>query len=207
MTPPRLSIALATLLSVVAPGLSAQERATGETTLERRAPPPRGVTVEQGGVPLTGTVAPGQEVEISGANVVVVEDTPRVTRIAVRNDVLFDFDKAELRPEAAEALTRVAEIIRQRRPALSASSGTPIPSAPRATTRRSPNGARAAWSNGFRRTHRACRRCRRAAAARPSPSPPTRSTAATIPKAASGTAVSRSCWSVEACIRGRAGLA
>jgi outer membrane protein OmpA-like peptidoglycan-associated protein len=116
MTPPRLSIALATLLSVVAPGLSAQERATGETTLERRAPPPRGVTVEQGGVPLTGTVAPGQAVEISGANVVVIEDTPRVTRIAVRNDVLFDFDKAELRPEAAEALTRVAEIIRQRAP-------------------------------------------------------------------------------------------
>jgi outer membrane protein OmpA-like peptidoglycan-associated protein len=111
----RTPLALALLICVSAP-LAAQERATGETVIERPAPPPRGVTVEQGGVPLTGTVAPGQAVEIRGANVVIVEDTPRVTRIAVRNDVLFDFDKAELRPEAAEVLARVAEIVAQRRP-------------------------------------------------------------------------------------------
>jgi outer membrane protein OmpA-like peptidoglycan-associated protein len=111
----RPPLALVLLLGLPMP-LAAQERATGETTIERPAPPPRGVTVEQGGVPLTGTVAPGQAVEIRGANVVIVEDSPRVTRLTVPNDVLFDFDKAELRPEAADALGRVAEIIAQRRP-------------------------------------------------------------------------------------------
>jgi outer membrane protein OmpA-like peptidoglycan-associated protein len=55
-------------------------------------------------------------VDVRGANVVVIEETPQATRLTVRNDVLFDFDKAELRPEAAEALGRVAEIIRQRSP-------------------------------------------------------------------------------------------
>ncbi len=116
MTLPRPPVAMAILLCLPAAAPLAQERATGPTTIERPAPPPRGVTVEQGGVPLTGTVAPGQAVDIRGANVVIVEDTPRVTKLSVRNDVLFDFDKAELRPEAAEALERVAEIIRQRNP-------------------------------------------------------------------------------------------
>jgi len=115
MTPPRLPAALLALLWLPMP-LAAQDRATGTTTIDRPAPPPRGVTIEQGGVPLTGTVAPGQAVDIRGANVVIVEDTPRVTRLVVRNDVLFDFDKADLRPEAADALGRVAEIIRQRSP-------------------------------------------------------------------------------------------
>ncbi|WP_270935741.1 OmpA family protein [Falsiroseomonas oryzae] len=94
----------------------AQEAATGTVTIEQPPPRPRGITIEQDGRPLTGTVPPGAAVDVSGANVVVVEETPRATRLTVRNDVLFDFDKAELRPEAAEALGRVAEIIRQRQP-------------------------------------------------------------------------------------------
>ncbi|MGG5821622.1 OmpA family protein [Falsiroseomonas sp. HW251] len=110
---PRHRLAVAALL--LAPGLAAaQEAATGAVTIERQAPP-RPAVIEQGGVPI-GTVAPGQAVEVQGANVVVVEEGPRVTRLTLRNDVLFDFDKAELRPEAAEALNRVAAIIRERKP-------------------------------------------------------------------------------------------
>jgi outer membrane protein OmpA-like peptidoglycan-associated protein len=97
-------------------GLAAQEAATGTTTIEQPPPQPRGFVIEQDGRPVTGTIAPGGAADIAGANVVIVDETPRATRLTVRNDVLFDFDKAELRPEAAEALGRVAEIIRQRAP-------------------------------------------------------------------------------------------
>jgi outer membrane protein OmpA-like peptidoglycan-associated protein len=115
---PLPALALAALLApALAPGLAgAQESATGSVTVEQPGPRPRGFTIEQGGRPLTGPVAPGGAVDISGANVVVVEEGPRTTRVTVRNDVLFDFDKAELRPEAEEALQRVAEILRQRQP-------------------------------------------------------------------------------------------
>ncbi len=95
----------------------AQDRATGTTTIEQPPPRPRGFTIEQDGRPVTGVVPPGGSASIAGANVVVVEETPQATRLTVQNDVLFDFDKAELRDSAAEALGRVAEIIRQRRPA------------------------------------------------------------------------------------------
>jgi outer membrane protein OmpA-like peptidoglycan-associated protein len=107
---------LAALLLAAPLHALAQERATGSVTIDQPAPRPRGFTIEQDGRPLTGTVAPGAAVDVRGANVVVVEETPRATKLTVRNDVLFDFDKAELRPEATEALTRVAEIIRQRAP-------------------------------------------------------------------------------------------
>jgi outer membrane protein OmpA-like peptidoglycan-associated protein len=113
-TYPRVLIACALLLPFP---VAAQDRATGTTTIEQPPPRPRGFTVEgPDGQRLAAPVGPGGAVDISGANVVVVEETPRATRLTVRNDVLFDFDKAELRPEAAEALGRVAEIIRQRRP-------------------------------------------------------------------------------------------
>lgn len=107
--------AASVLLLAIGPAL-AQERATGTVTMEQPGPAPRGFTLEQNGRPITGTVAPGGAVDISGANVVIVEDSPRTTRLTVRNDVLFDFDKSELRPAAAESLQRVAEIIRERRP-------------------------------------------------------------------------------------------
>ncbi|MCB4824593.1 OmpA family protein [Roseicella aerolata] len=92
-----------------------QERATGSVTIEQPPPEPRGaiVTMPDGRsveVPRGGTF------DVQGANVVVEQETPRGTSLTVQNDVLFDFDKAELRPEAAEALGRVADIIRQRRP-------------------------------------------------------------------------------------------
>lgn len=106
------------LCAILLPGVVlAQERVTGETTIEQPPPRPRGFTIEQDGRPVTGVVPQGGSASIQGANVVVVEETPQATRLTVRNDVLFDFDRAELRDNAAEALGRVAEIIRQRRPA------------------------------------------------------------------------------------------
>jgi outer membrane protein OmpA-like peptidoglycan-associated protein len=38
--------------------------------------------------------------------------TERETRIELSADVLFDFDKAELKPEASESLAKVAEVLR-----------------------------------------------------------------------------------------------
>ncbi|PWS38603.1 OmpA family protein [Falsiroseomonas bella] len=106
-------LACAVILPAAMP--EAQEAATGTVQMQAPAPEPRGVTVEQGGRPLTGVVPRGAAVDITGANV-VVEEGPRTTRLTVNNDVLFDFDKAELRPQAEAALRRVAEIIRQRGP-------------------------------------------------------------------------------------------
>ncbi len=108
--------ALAAMLMLPTLPIAAQEAATGTVTLEQPAPRPRGFTVEQDGRPVTGTVGRGGAIEVQGANVVVIDEGPRTTRVTVRNDVLFDFDRTELRPEAAEALGRVAEIIRDRGP-------------------------------------------------------------------------------------------
>ncbi len=98
------------------PSLS-QERATGAVTIEQPPPRPRGFTLEQDGRPVTGVVPSTGAADITGANVVVIEETPRGARLTVQNDLLFDFDKADLRGEDATALGRVAEIIRQRHPA------------------------------------------------------------------------------------------
>jgi outer membrane protein OmpA-like peptidoglycan-associated protein len=95
--------------------LGAQERATGTVTIDRPPPEPRGAVLTRPDGS-TVEVPRGGGVEISGANVVVERETARGITLTVQNDVLFDFDKDELRPEAAQALSRVAEIIRQRRP-------------------------------------------------------------------------------------------
>jgi len=105
------ALALAALAPVATP--LAQDRATGTVTVD--PPQPRGFTVEQGGRTVTGVLPRGAVADIAGANV-IIEETPQATRLTVQNDVLFDFDKAELRSEAAAALGRVADIIRQRSP-------------------------------------------------------------------------------------------
>ena len=107
-------IALSLPIALMPLTVLAQERATGAVTIEQPPPRPRGFTMDQDGRPLTGVVAGAAE--ISGANVVVIEETARATRLTVQNDLLFDFDKADLRREASAALGRVAEIIRQRHP-------------------------------------------------------------------------------------------
>jgi len=109
------SAAFALLLLIPAVPPLAQERATGSVTIDQPAPQPRGLTVEQDGRTIVAPVSPGGAVDIRGANV-IIEEGPQSTKLTVQNDVLFDFDKAELRAEASEALQRVAEIIRQRRP-------------------------------------------------------------------------------------------
>ncbi len=43
-----------------------------------------------------------------------VKETPTEIRIEMAADVLFDFDKAEIRPDAEPALARAAEILRRR---------------------------------------------------------------------------------------------
>jgi len=42
-----------------------------------------------------------------------VRETATETRIELPADILFDFDKADIRPEAAAALKQAAELIRQ----------------------------------------------------------------------------------------------
>ena len=111
-----VTLALAVLAGGVTAAEAQPERATGTVVIEQPPPQRRGFTVEQGGRPVTGVVPQGGAVEVRGANVVVVEETPRATRLTVQNDVLFDFDRAELRAEASEALGRVAELVQQRRP-------------------------------------------------------------------------------------------
>ncbi|WP_431270039.1 OmpA family protein [Dankookia sp. P2] len=95
--------------------VAAQDRATGPVTIEQPPPEPRGaiVTTPDG---RSVEVPRGGAFQVQGANVVVEKETPRGTTLTVQNDVLFDFDKAELKPEATEALGRVVEIIRQRKP-------------------------------------------------------------------------------------------
>lgn len=109
------SAAFALSLLIFAVPALAQERATGSVTIEQPAPQPRGFTVERDGRTIVAPVSPGGAVDIRGANV-IIEEGPQSTKLTVQNDVLFDFDKAELRAEATEALQRVAEIIRERRP-------------------------------------------------------------------------------------------
>src|SRR5262249_51920866 len=43
-----------------------------------------------------------------------VQETPSETRIALDADVLFDFDKADILPEAADTLKRAAAVIRDK---------------------------------------------------------------------------------------------
>lgn len=106
------AVVLAALLPIAA---RAQERATGQVTIEQPPPEPKGavLTTPDG---RTVEVPRGGSFQVQGANVVVERETPRGTTLTVQNDVLFDFDKADLKPQAAEALGRVVDIIRQRRP-------------------------------------------------------------------------------------------
>ncbi|MBX9701693.1 MAG: OmpA family protein [Acetobacteraceae bacterium] len=94
---------------------TAQERVTGPVTIERPPPAAQGMIIERPGAPPV-LVPRGSAVDVTGANLVVVDETPRGTRLTVQNDVLFEFDRAALRPEAELALRRVAQLIRDRHP-------------------------------------------------------------------------------------------
>ena len=102
----------AALLPAAAP---AQERATGSVTVEQPPPEPRGVTVTTPDGRVV-EVPRGQAFDVSGANVVVERETPKGTTLTMQNDVLFDFDKADVLPKAEETLTKAANIIKERGP-------------------------------------------------------------------------------------------
>jgi outer membrane protein OmpA-like peptidoglycan-associated protein len=53
----------------------------------------------------------GMDLGIPGSHVTV---TPREVRIELPADILFDFDKSDIRPAAAEALNKAAGILRER---------------------------------------------------------------------------------------------
>jgi outer membrane protein OmpA-like peptidoglycan-associated protein len=55
-------------------------------------------------------------VEDLGARVqpLAIKETSTETRIQLPADILFDFDKSDIRPSAAEALKQTADILRQR---------------------------------------------------------------------------------------------
>jgi outer membrane protein OmpA-like peptidoglycan-associated protein len=111
----RLILPLLLLLASPASVL-AQERATGTVQVPVPPPEPRGAVV---------TTPDGRQVElpagaaadVRGANVVIERPTAQGSVVTLQNDVLFDFDKSDLRPEATQALERVAELVRQRHPA------------------------------------------------------------------------------------------
>jgi outer membrane protein OmpA-like peptidoglycan-associated protein len=53
----------------------------------------------------------GIDLGIAGSRVTV---TPQEVRIELPSDILFDFDKAEIRPNAADALKKAAAVLRER---------------------------------------------------------------------------------------------
>jgi outer membrane protein OmpA-like peptidoglycan-associated protein len=54
------------------------------------------------------------ETEVAGAATdLAMEETETEIRIALSADVLFDFDKSDIKPEAAEALGQVAAVLRE----------------------------------------------------------------------------------------------
>ena len=70
-----------------------------------------------------------------------VKETATEIRIELAADVLFDFDKATIKPEAATALHNVAEIIRDKGKGPCASTGTPMAREATPITRSSPSAA------------------------------------------------------------------
>ncbi len=116
MRPGQLACLMVSLCFMAGAGPAlAQDRATGTVVVPVAPPPPRSATV---------TTPDGRQVEIaagaaapiSGARVVIERPTARGSVVTLQNDVLFDFDQVELRPDAAAALGRVAELVRQRKP-------------------------------------------------------------------------------------------
>jgi len=57
------------------------------------------------------TEVKGIDLGIAGSRVTV---TPQEVRIELPSDILFDFDKAEIRPNAADALKKAAAVLRER---------------------------------------------------------------------------------------------
>jgi outer membrane protein OmpA-like peptidoglycan-associated protein len=59
-------------------------------------------------------VQPSGPLVRSGTALLTVNETEREIRVSLSADVLFDFDKSNIRPDAAQALEQLATVIRQR---------------------------------------------------------------------------------------------
>src|SRR4051812_32030742 len=100
--------ALALLLVLVSPALAQEETRTiaGETR-----------NVAGGAVDLTaGTLdlaAVIRDLVLPVQDMITVTQTAKVVKIELPADVLFDFDKAEIRPDAAVALGAAADLLRK----------------------------------------------------------------------------------------------
>ncbi|MGD0433348.1 MAG: OmpA family protein [Acetobacteraceae bacterium] len=94
--------------------LTAAAQETGKTD-DLIYPPPAGLTMATGDLKFIGN-------DVSGANQSLlaktqdlqVKETATEIRIELNADVLFDFDKSTIKPEAAAALHNVGEIIQQK---------------------------------------------------------------------------------------------
>lgn len=64
------------------------------------------------GIEGRGTLVEGAAKEIEAAGVKISENENEIT-LELSSDVLFDFDKSNIKPEAAEALRKVAELLKQ----------------------------------------------------------------------------------------------
>ena len=167
--------------------------------------PFEGVTIEGlGGAAAGGIAAAGKTLGLEGAlKELNAEVTATEIKIDLAADVLFDFDKAEIKKEAEPSLQNLATVLKanpgatvtHRRAHRRARRGRLQPDALRSSAPR-------ASSSGSSRMHkRTARTSRRAAGARRSRSRTTRSpTARTIPKGARRTGASRS-----SCARAREG--
>lgn len=60
-----------------------------------------------------GTSSKGYDAKTSGFS---VRETPEEIRIDLAADVLFDFDKSDITPKAADTLGRAADVIRKHKP-------------------------------------------------------------------------------------------
>jgi outer membrane protein OmpA-like peptidoglycan-associated protein len=100
----------ATMLALAfgsAPGLTQQAAGTPE------AAPGKVLDIEARVLDIVGLASEikGIALDLPGSHVTL---TPQEIRIELPADILFDFDKAELKPRAQQALNQVGQIIRER---------------------------------------------------------------------------------------------
>ena len=185
---------------LVAPGPDPLVTVTPEATAPiassnwgRRAPvaTPGGIVAPGGGhVQVTEMPSVRQLMQDLGA-----QETPRGTLVTLHDDVLFDFDKANIRPDAAEKLTKLGQLIAQMHPSSVSITGytDSIGTAQYnigLSMRRAESVERWLRDQDHVRPITAW-----TGAARPTRSPRTRRpTGTTTPPAGSRTGASRSCW-------------
>ena len=97
----------------------------------------------EGGAAAGGVAVAGRSEALERAlKELAATETAETITMQLAADVLFDFDKATLKPEALASLEKLATVIRAIHERRSPSRGTPTPRATMCTTSRCPSGAR-----------------------------------------------------------------